>query len=158
VIRESLVGEVLGRVRLPVEAGKIREFASAIRDFNPVYRDPVSAAAAGFSGIPAPPTFSATVNHVPDEELQNQGGVLEVLGLDQRRVLGGEQSWTYLRPLVAGDVLVGEQRVESIDRKQGRAGGEMVFVTIATTFKDDRDSVVLIHRNTIIETATSVGG
>ncbi len=37
---------------------KIREFADAIRDDNPVYRDPAAAQALGYRDVIAPPTFA----------------------------------------------------------------------------------------------------
>jgi len=157
MVDDALIGKVVGRVRLPVEAGKIMEFASAVHDFNPLYRSAEAASARGFSGIPAPPTFAATVNHFPDEELRRRGGLLSVLGLDPQRVLGGEQSWTYLRTLHAGDQLTGEMLVKAISRKAGSRGGEMVFVTTETVFNDAQGEPVLIHSNTIIETAKTVG-
>lgn len=36
---KDIVGKVLGSVVLPVEAGKVREFARALKDDNVIYRD-----------------------------------------------------------------------------------------------------------------------
>jgi acyl dehydratase len=155
---DSMVGAVIGRIRFPVEAGKIREFARAIHDDNPVHRDPAAAAASGFAGLPAPPTFTVSaVNFYPDEELEKAGGIVGVLGLDLPRVLGGEQSWTYTRIPCAGDVLTADIRVVAIDRKVGRQGGEMVIVTTEMEFVDKDGMHVVTQRNTIIETARTVG-
>ena len=155
---ESMVGQVIGRVRFPVEAGKISEFARAIHDDNAVYREPAAAAAAGFAAVPAPPTFTVSaVNFYPDEELEKAGGIVGVLGLDLPRVLGGEQSWTYTRVPCAGEVLTADIRVAAIERKAGRQGGEMVIVTTEMEFVDKDGKPVVTQRNTIIETAKTVG-
>ena len=50
----SAAGKTFPPYEFHVERGKIREFADAIGDPNPVYRDPDYAAKMGFAGIPAP--------------------------------------------------------------------------------------------------------
>ena len=47
----------------PVEAGHIFQFARAIGDPNPVYRDPHAAATGSAGGIIAPPTFVEAGQH-----------------------------------------------------------------------------------------------
>ena len=157
MVDDSKVGQVIGHVRFALEAGKIHEFTAAIHDYNPLYRDPEAAADEGFAAIPAPPTFTVASNHFPDQALERQGGILGVLGLDLPRVLGGEQSWTYHRTPIAGDVLEGDIRVAAIERKPGRQGGEMTFVTTEIVFKDQQGEPVVTQRNTVIETASTVG-
>lgn len=150
---QDVVGRVLGTVTLPIEAGKVREFARAIKDDNPIYRDPEAARAAGFTAIPAPPTYTVVAAHFQEGE----GGVL-ALGLDLARVLHGEQEWTYHRTPVVGDVLTGETKVASVTTKPGRRGGEMTFVRIETTFTDQSGQPVVTEASTVIETEAVVGG
>lgn len=151
--RQDMVGAVVGRVVLPVEAGKVREFARSLQDDNPVYRDPEAARAAGFPAVPAPPTYTVVAAHFHE----GQAGVLS-LGLDLARVLHGEQEWTYRRTPVVGDVLTGETRVASIETKPGRRGGEMTMIRLETTFTDQAGEVVVTEASTVIETAAVVGG
>lgn len=150
---QDMVGRVLGRVVLPVEAGKVREFARSLQDDNPVYRDPDAARAAGFASVPAPPTYTVVVAHFQE----GRSGVLS-LGLDLARVLHGEQEWTFRRTPVVGDVLTGETRVAGIETKPGRKGGEMTMVRLETTFTDQSGEVVVTEASTVIETAAVVGG
>jgi len=150
---QDIVGKVLGSVVLPIEAGKVREFARAIKDDNPIYRDLEAARAAGFAAIPAPPTYTVVAAHFQEGE----SGVMS-LGLDLARVLHGEQEWTYYRTPLVGDVITGETRVASIDTKPGRRGGEMTFVRIETTFTDQNGRPVVTEASTVIETAAVVGG
>src|ERR1700712_527535 len=108
---QSFVGRVYPPTE-PYEVGreKIREFADAVGDHSPVYRDRDAARALGYSDVIAPPTFpivvtmraSALVIGHPD------------LGLDYSRVVHGEQKFTYVRPIQAGDVLPVGCTVESI--------------------------------------------
>jgi acyl dehydratase len=96
----------------PYEVGreKIREFADALGDDNPVYRDQAAAKALGYSDVIAPPTFPivmsmrAAAQVIRDPEF----------GLDYSKVVHGEQQFLYTRPVQAGDVLQVTVRVESV--------------------------------------------
>jgi acyl dehydratase len=92
---------------------KIREFADAIGDANPLYRDRDAARAAGYGDVIAPPTFpiviTLSVAPLADPEL----------GMNYAMVVHGEQRFEYRRPLHAGDVVVTESTVTGI-RSIGR--------------------------------------
>ena len=53
----SVIGRPTGSSRVVIERGPVSNFAAAVKDENPVYRDPNAAKTAGFDDIPAPPTF-----------------------------------------------------------------------------------------------------
>lgn len=74
---------------------KIREFAAAIGDHNPLYRDQEAAQAAGYPDVIAPPTFPIVFS------LQSGGGALvdPDLGLNLAMVVHGEQRFEYTRPV-----------------------------------------------------------
>lgn len=105
----------------PYEVGreKIREFADAIGDQNPAYRDAEAARALGHADVIAPPTFpivlsmraAAQVVFDPD------------LGLDYSRVVHGEQRFAYSRPVRAGDRLTA---VVTVDNIRSAAGNEIL--------------------------------
>jgi acyl dehydratase len=94
---------------------KIREFADAIGDANPAYRDPEAARALGHPDVIAPPTFPIV--------LSMRAGAQVVfdpdLGLDYSRVVHGEQRFVYDRPVRAGDRLTVTVSVESIRSAAG---------------------------------------
>ena len=96
-----------------VSREKIREFAGAIGDPNPVYRDPEAARAAGYADVIAPPTFAATVTR----------GAFELLAadidLDYARMVHGDQSFSYRRPLIAGDQVSITVSVADITTRRG---------------------------------------
>ena len=112
----------------PYEVGveKIREFAAAIGDPNPVYRDVEAARAAGQPAVIAPPTFVITVIN----QAINMIAADDELGLDWRQVVHGEQSFTYHRPIMAGDGLLMTAVIENI---MSRAGNDFVYVRTDVT-------------------------
>jgi acyl dehydratase len=108
---------------VPYEVGreKIREFADAIGDDNPVYRDPAAARALGHPDVIAPPTFAIVVSMRSSAQVVRDPG----LGLDYSKVVHGEQRFSYRRPIHAGDVLRVVSSVESI---RAIAGNDMLTI------------------------------
>ena len=122
----ALNPDFVGRTYPPVgtyQVGreKIREFATAIGDSNPLFHDVKAASAAGYADVVAPPTFAfalafqAMLSVVSDPEL----------GLDYSRVVHGEEKFVYARPIVAGDELVVSSVIDTI---RAAAGNDMITV------------------------------
>ncbi|MFC4033009.1 MaoC family dehydratase N-terminal domain-containing protein [Streptomyces polygonati] len=101
----------------PYEVGreKIREFAEAIGDDNPVYTDPDAAKALGYPDVIAPPTFAFTITY------KAAGVVISdpELGLDYSRVVHGDQKFAYTRPVRAGDRLTVTSTIQTIKSLAG---------------------------------------
>lgn len=139
---------------LPVERGKVREFALAVGEDNPIHLDPEAARLHGFPDIVAPPTFSVTqIWQVSREEREERLGA----NLDYGRVLHGEQEFAYKRLPFAGEVLKGKMRISKDFTKEGRRGGSMRFVTYESVFTDAEGEEVLTAYYTLIETAKDPG-
>src|SRR5579875_3685352 len=87
----------------PYEVGreKIREFADAVNDPNPLYRDREAARAAGYDDVIAPPTFPIVLTLRAGHQVIMDPD----LGIDYSRVVHGEQRFVHARPVVAGDAL-----------------------------------------------------
>lgn len=126
---------------MPIERGKIREFAAAVKSENPAHT--------GDDAI-IPPTFLATaglswepVSEAPD------------LGFDMRRVLLGEEEYIFHGPLPrAGDTLLAERRVADRYSRQGKRGGTMNFAVLVTEFRHAATRrLIAEQRMTVIETA-----
>ena len=143
----SVIGRELDEFPLPVERSKVREFAKALLDDDPVYQAETVARDAGFDGIPAPLTFAAAAMHFRDD-LQ----VFEQLDFDLGRVRHGETTWEYLAPVHVGDELVARRRVADITTRTGKRGGDMTLVTFEIEFVNQRGETVLRERDVIIET------
>jgi acyl dehydratase len=108
---------------------KIREFADAIGDQNPVYRDPEAARAAGHPDVIAPPTFLTIINLASINSI-----VMDPeLGLDYSRMVHGDQQFSYTRPAHAGDVLL---LTTHIDRIMARAGNDFINLRAEITDSD----------------------
>ena len=135
---QSIVGAELGTVTFPVERGKVREFASAVLDDNPIYDE---------EHAPAPPTFSMAVQFWPREFEKPPPD----LGINFAMVVHGGQEFEYLGPVHAGDVLKGRTRIADVYSKEGKRGGSMTFVVMETTFANEGGEDVLVQRNILIE-------
>lgn len=144
----QLVGIVIDEVSFPVEEGKIREFAIAVGDPDPAYRDPEVARSAGHPAVPAPPTFVVVAGHWRD-----QAAMIATLDVDIRRVVVGEASWEYHAPIYAGDRLTAQRVVESVTQRPGRRGGTMTLIAIVAEFRNQRGELCVRQRDTVIETA-----
>ncbi|MEU5160730.1 MaoC family dehydratase N-terminal domain-containing protein [Streptomyces sp. NPDC020875] len=101
----------------PYEVGreKIREFADAVGDAHPAYRDPEAAKALGHADVIAPPTFAFTITYRAAAVVVQD----PKLGLDYSRVVHGAQRFAYTRPLRAGDRLSVVSTIESIKSLAG---------------------------------------
>ncbi len=126
-----------------VERGKIREFALAIGDDNPVYYDVEAAQAQGYRDIPIPPTFATAIDMWAGADFEM---LVERLQLQALKVLHGEQSYRYLEEICAGDVLQGETRVISAKEKVG-----MKLLTLETLYRNQAGQDVLVATAVIIE-------
>ena len=139
---------------LPIERGKVREFALAVGEDNPIHLDVDAARAAGFPDLVAPPTFTVTqIWQVPREEREERLGA----NLDYKRVLHGEQEFVYRRLPVAGETLQGVMRISRDFIKEGKRGGTMRFVTYESVFTDADADEVLTAYYTLIETTKDPG-
>lgn len=118
---------------------KIREFARAIGESNPVFHDRDAARALGYDDIIAPPTFASVVSMRSSEAVMFD----PELGLDFSRVVHAEQSYSFARPICAGDELVVTSTIENIRMV---AGNDML------TTRSSVDTVSGEH----VLTATSV--
>jgi acyl dehydratase len=105
----------------PYEVGreKIREFADAVGDPNPVYRDPAAARALGHPDVIAPPTFAIVLTLTAGHQVITDPD----FGIDYSRVVHGEQRFVHVRPVHAGDVL---QVVVTVDGVRAAAGNDIV--------------------------------
>ena len=131
-----------------VSREKIREFADAIGDQNPIYRDTEAAKALGHPDVIAPPTFPIVLS------LRAGAGIISdpSLGLDYSRVVHGEQRFTYSRPVRVGDALVATPTIIDI-----RDAGSNELMTIRHDIKTAEGEQVCEAINTIVSRGTASG-
>ena len=121
---------------------KIAEFATAIGDPNPLYRDRAAAQAAGHADVIAPPTYPIVITFARSGAALADPG----LGLNYAMVVHGEQSFSHARPLHAGDVVTSQSTIESI-----RSLGSMTTMTTVTEIRTVDGEHVCTARSTLVE-------
>jgi acyl dehydratase len=115
----ALKTELIGKEHAPVpyEVGreKIREYARAVGETNPVYHEPEAARAAGFSNVVAPPMF-CVVYSAP----AMAPAVLDPdLGINLALMVHGSQEFEWFEPVVAGDEITTQVAIKDIYEKGG---------------------------------------
>jgi len=146
---KSMIGKAGKPFTMPVEWGKVREFARAIKDSNPVYFEP-DVAKKECGGIPIQPTFLMT------SAFWQSADSSPALNFDLRRVLHGEQEFEFLKPIYVGDTLTGVTRLADTYEKEGGRGGKMTFNVMETEYANQKGEKVAIGRSIIIETGQVV--
>jgi acyl dehydratase len=124
---------------------KIAEFAAAIGDPNPVYRDKAAAQAAGHADVIAPPTFAIVISMAAAGTAMADPG----LGLNYAMVVHGEQRFDYVRPLTAGDVVTAQPTITDI-----RDAGRNVMLTTSTEIRTTAGELVCTASSTLVERAS----
>jgi acyl dehydratase len=121
---------------------KIAEFADAIGDRNPLYRDRASAQAAGHPDVIAPPTFAIVIAMSSTARAVADPG----LGLNYAMVVHGEQRFHYTRPIRARDVVTAQSTITDI-----RDAGRNVLLTAETEIRAADGEHVCTAHNTLVE-------
>lgn len=135
MIDKQWIGHELGASVLTVERGRVRFFAKAIGETDPIYSDEAAARAAGYADLPAPPTFLFAA------ELDSGAmfGMLDRLGVPHAKVLHAEQGFEYLAAVVAGDTVTVRSRIQDIYEKKG---GALEFIEVASDVVNQRGEAV----------------
>ena len=131
MIDRQYIGHAMPSFEVLVEKGRLHFFAKATGQTDPVYWDEVAARAAGHPALPVPPTFLFCLEMASPDP----AAIRHLLGMDYRRLLHGEQGFTYHSLAYAGDVLRFEQRIEDIYDKKG---GALEFVLRKTRVTKQR--------------------
>jgi acyl dehydratase len=150
-IDKSIIGKTGKPFTMPIEWSKVREFARAIRDPNPVYYDP-ELAQKECGGIPVPPTFLQVAAFWMGAEST------PTANFDLRRILHGEQDFEFLKPVFVGDMLTGTSRIADVYEKEGGRGGKMTFMITEIEYKNQKGETVAFARGTLVETGQAVSG
>jgi 3-hydroxybutyryl-CoA dehydratase len=122
-----------GRDPITITAERIASFCAAVGETNPLYVDPVAAAAGPYGGIIAPPAFVAGFRYGDD--------VFEQIPMFRRGGLMGGIDLELEEPLRPGDTIQLSSQVKDIYEKTGRTG-TMVFAVVRTTLTNQKGQVV----------------
>lgn len=143
---KDLVGLAYEPYSFDIEKGKIKEFAAAIGDDNPIYYDLETARKEGFEGVPIPLTFLQVVDLWGGYSFQEK---IEKLQLDPVKILHGEQEYELVKDIYAGDTLTVTAKVTNVETKKGSSGG-MDLITTEHRYTNQNDELVAISKNVTI--------
>ena len=143
MIDRRYIGHQMPGFEVFVEKGRLRFFAKATGQTDPVYTDEEFARAQGHPALPVPPTFFFCL----EMESPDPAAIRNLLGIDYRRLLHGEQGFTYHRMAYAGDVLRFEHRIEDIYDKKN---GALEFVVRRTRVSNQHGQCVVDLRNVAV--------
>lgn len=142
MIDRKWIGHEFPPCEFPLERGRLRAFAAAIGEVDPIYTDVEAARAAGYPDLPAPPTFLFAA--------ELDAGLLTTLvaqlEIPLSKLLHGEQGFIYHRTACAGDVVTVRSRISDIYHKKG---GTLLFMVKSAQVRDRRGELVAELRTTL---------
>jgi acyl dehydratase len=130
-VKTDAVGKEWPPASYEVEAERIRQYASAVGEDNPVYRDAEAAKGAGFRSLVAPPMFCVVYSApalgpaILDPEV----------GINLPTMVHGGQEFEWGEPVCAGDVITTTATCKEIYQREGR--GFYVFESVSTNQQGD---------------------
>ncbi len=143
MLDKTKVGHEFPSFTVDIEKGRLRFFAKAIGETNPIYTDEAAAKDAGYRAIPAPPTFMFSVDLDGPELLP----IIGLLNLDIGRVLHGSQEFDYRGQVYAGDRITQTSKIVDIFDKKG---GALEFVVLESSYTNQSDELVGRAKQTIV--------
>jgi len=128
---------------MTLDRGRLRLFAKATGQTDPVYTDVDAARAAGYPDLLVPPTFMFGVEF----EQADPFAWFRDLGVDLTRMLHGSQAFEYLAPVFAGDEVTATSVCTDVQVKKG---GAMTLIERQTTLTRDGQPVARLTGVTVV--------
>ncbi|MEV4124502.1 MaoC family dehydratase N-terminal domain-containing protein [Nocardia sp. NPDC049707] len=142
-INRSAIGRTYPPLQLLVTRSRLRNFAKATGQSDPVYIDLDAARRAGHRDLPVPPTFFFGVML----ECPNPSEFLEEIGVDMRNALHGEQRFDYREMAYAGDELTATSTIVDIYDKKA---GQLEFVVRDTEITNQNAAAIAALRTVMV--------
>lgn len=143
MIDRKHIGYASPRCTIEVEKGRLRLFAKAIGETDPIYTDEQAARAAGYRALPVPPTFLFCL----EMERPDAYAWFDHLGLPLTKALHAEQHFSYHRMAFAGDLLSFDSRIADIYDKKG---GLLEFVVQDNVITNQYDERIAEFRRVVV--------
>jgi acyl dehydratase len=127
----AIIGKSFAPALYAVGREKVREYALAVGEVNPLHLDHEAARSAGYADVVAPPMFAVVYSAaalgtaVFDPEV----------GIDFARLLHGGQDFRWGPLVVAGDEITTSVTLKEISRRAGM--GFYVFESVSTNQRDE---------------------
>ena len=141
---KNLIGHSTGVFSIDVEKGRLRFFAKAIGETDPVYTDEAAAKAAGHKALPVPPTFLKCL----EGEGRDLNTFLKLVDFDLGRILHAEQSFVYHKMAYAGDVLTFDAVISQVYEKKG---GALQFVVTESRVTNQDGEHIADVRSSLVQ-------
>ncbi|MFC9386971.1 MaoC family dehydratase N-terminal domain-containing protein [Streptomyces venezuelae] len=142
-IDRGIIGTRTPEHSVRAERGRLRFFAAATGQNDPVYSDVEAARAAGHRDLPIPPTFLFCL----DMEQPAPFSFLDDLGIDVRTILHGGQKFTYHAQAYAGDTLTFSTVVDDVYAKKG---GALEFLVRTAEVTRDGELIAQLTGTTVV--------
>jgi acyl dehydratase len=94
---------------------KVREYANAIKSYDPASHDEAAAAALGHEALVAPLTFVSTFALIMQQDFFRKVDT----GFETMQIVQVDQKFRFVKPLLAGDKVWGRMEVVSVDERFG---------------------------------------
>jgi acyl dehydratase len=130
----TAIGKTYDAFEYEVGREKIREYANAVGETNPVYFDRTAARDAGFRDVVAPPMFAVVYSAgsvgppIFDPEV----------GIDFMRMVHGGQEFVWGEPVCSGDTITTTTTFKDFSEK----GGRKFYVFESVSTNQDGDEAV----------------
>ena len=131
-VNTNAIGKTYEPVRYAIGREKIREYARAVGETNPVHLDVDAARAAGYADVVAPPMF-AVVYSAPSVGPPIFDPDIE---LNFAMMVHGGQEFVWGPLVVAGDEVLTTTTVKDISERDGR--GYYVFESVSTNQRGEQ--------------------
>jgi acyl dehydratase len=114
-VNEELKGKQWPSAEYEVGREKIREYARAVGESNPIHHDPEAAREAGFRNVVAPPMFCV----VYSAPAMGPAILDPEVGINLAAMVHGGQEFEWGEPVCAGDVVTTTPRLADLYEKDG---------------------------------------
>ena len=131
-VRVEAIGKTYAPLTYAVGREKVREYASAVGETNPLYLDVGAARDAGHADVVAPPMFAAVYQAPSIAPAMFDPDV----GIDFSRIVHGAQEFEWGPLVVAGDEITSTATIKDIHERGGM--GFYVFEVDSDNQRGDR--------------------
>ena len=143
MLNRALIGKKYPPVVFNVEKQRLKFFAKATGQTDPLYFDEAYAVDQGHPSLLAPPTFLTTVAMEQEKPYQ----YLEDLNIKIERLLHAKQMYSYYTPIYADDTITMDSKIADMyDKKEGK----LQFVVFEFQFTNQKQNKVAEASSTLV--------
>ena len=143
MLDRSLIKKKYPPISFDIEKQRLRFFAKATGQTDPIYFDEQAARENGHPSILAPPTFLTVVGHEQEKPYK----YITDLGIDFGKILHAGQTYKYYKPVYAGDVITMESQIVDLYEKKN---GALQFIEFQSTYANQDNIMVAESLATLV--------